>query len=233
MQQIAGRQSTDCETLKDLDDILLVILGWLLGTLSPGIVRTIFLGYRRRELLVGLTNEFTELRFTLAAALYGSRSELREMDEETLRLIKPIILTYEGEDDRKLVDMFRRLTTQTDEIVVRSMNERATTTSGQWPMPYDLPLVEAHLPEMTTLPIRRQEQIGRVRAELKLFNEQVAYVRHLIDRTFEVTGTNHAINDLNLQIAKRNLAVRSEALIRTISRFLEAGSGKSHLLPFF
>jgi hypothetical protein len=208
------------EAIGRLNDILLLFLGWLLGTLSPGIGRAILSGYRRRELLHGLSQECIELRFTLAVALFGSRSELREMDVRTLQLIKPILVNYEGADDRELVEIFRQLTSDSDDQVATSMNERPRQFSGQWPMPYDLPLLDAHLGELTLLPIARQEQLMRVRAELNLFNEQVAYVRHLVDRSFEVTGPNHAITLANLEIAKRNLAVRSEALIRTFSRFL-------------
>jgi hypothetical protein len=206
--------------VNDYSDVLLVVLGWLLGTLSPGIGRAILRRYRQRELLRGFSDECLELRFTLALALWGTRSKLREMDLRTLQLVKPIILEYIGGDDQELVTAFRQLATRDDQTVVRSMNERGGDASGQWPMPYDLPLLEAHLGEMTLLPMAKQEQLGRIRAELRLFNEQVAYVRHLLDRTFELTGQNHAINASNLVIAQRNLGVREEALVRTLNRFL-------------
>lgn len=206
--------------MNDYSDVLLVVLGWLLGTLSPSIGRAILQGYRQRELLRGLSNECLELRFTLALALWGSRSKLREMDLRTLQLVKPIILEYAGGDDQELVAVFRQLAARDDQDVVTSMNERGSDPSGQWPMPYDLPLLEAHLGEMTLLPMAKQEQLGRIRAELRLFNEQVAYVRHLLDLTFELTGPNHAINASNLVIAQRNLGVREEALVRTLNRFL-------------
>jgi hypothetical protein len=142
------------------------------------------------------------------------------MGLRTVQLVKPIVLEYTGADDQGLVTAFRQLAERDDQIVVASMNERGTDSSGQWPMPYDLPLLEAHLGEMTLLPMLVQEQLGRIRAELRLFNEQVAYVRHLLDLTFELTGSNHAINASNLVIAQRNLGVREEALVRTLSRFL-------------
>jgi hypothetical protein len=135
-------------------------------------VRAILRGYRRRELMSGLSRECLELRFTVAAALYGSRSELREMDVKTLRLIKPVLLRYEGADDRDLVETFRQLTTQSDEVVAKSMNERPRRPSGQWPMPYELALLEAHLGELTLLPMSRQEQLVRIRAELKLLTSK-------------------------------------------------------------
>ncbi len=155
--------------MADYNDILLLILGWLLGTLSPSVGRAILRGDRRRELVRALSRECLELRFTLAAALYGSRSELREMDEKTLQLIKPILHTYDGADDRALVEAFRKLTAEKDEHVVTLMNERPTRASAQWPMPYDLGLVEAHLGELTQLPMMRQEQLMRIRAELRLW----------------------------------------------------------------
>lgn len=207
--------------MRDFSDVLLILLGWLLGTLSPGLGRAILRGYRRRELKAGFAKECVELRFTLAAALHLYRSNRRELDEATVALVKPIFLSYPGVDDRELVDSLRELLSKPSAEVVKVLNERPPkANSGAWPMPYELPLLEAHLGELTLLTVVNQEQLMRIRAELQLFNEQVAYVRRLIDRTFEAQGENHAINAANLVVGERNLAVRSAALIRSLNRFL-------------
>ena len=60
--------------IQDFKDVFLVILGWLLGTLSPGIGRAILRQWRRSELLRGHINECHELRFTVGNVLFSERT---------------------------------------------------------------------------------------------------------------------------------------------------------------
>ena len=68
----------------------------------------------------------------------------------------------------------------------------------------------------------QQESFLRIDVELRLFNEQVSYVRALTDRSFTTTGANHQINEANLVEARRNLGTREAELIKAINRLLEA-----------
>src|SRR5258708_4794927 len=95
--------------LNSFRDVFVLVLGWLLGTISPGILRAIQRSNRRVELLRGLRHECSELRFTLANALYGSKRSLRELDQPTLDLVKPILLSYGGTMDADLVAGSRKL----------------------------------------------------------------------------------------------------------------------------
>jgi hypothetical protein len=215
--------------IQDFRDVLLLILGWLLGTLSPGIGRAILRSRRRAELLRGLNYECSELRFTLANALFSTRRSLREIDQPTLDLVKPILLNYAGTEEAKLVAAAQQLFNQPDASVIQWANDERTEKKdpfgrplGQWPAPYSLPLLSTHIGELDLLPVNQQEAFLRVGAELRLFNEQVDYVRMLHERTFTTSGPNHQLNDSNLIVARRNLGTREDILIRAINRTVPA-----------
>jgi len=212
---------------QDYKDVLLVILGWLFGTLSPGIGRAILRRKRRDELLRGLTFECNELRFTAANVLWTSRRELCEIDQATLLLVRSIFASYEGIEDRKLVEALRELFKSDDAALIQLSNgerNRKQDSSGlpigSWPVAYSLPLLASHIAELDLLSHEQQERFLRVDSELKLFNGQVQDVRAWLDRTFTATGPNHQIVQSNLLIARRSFALRCELLIRSLNRVL-------------
>src|ERR671932_576240 len=88
---------------------------------------------------------------------------------------------------------------------------------GTWPVPYSLPLLDNHVGELDLFKPVIQERLLRISTELKLFNEQVAYLRHLVDRSFSgLSSANYSLNESNLRIANRNVGVRCEMLVRAI-----------------
>jgi hypothetical protein len=208
-------------------DLLLLLLGWLLGVLSPTIERAILRRRRRDELLRGLAHECHELRFTLANALFSTRRSMRELDQGTVDLVKPILLAYTGESDSELVEGARELFATPAADLLSAVNNPSSQRRDlvgrpfvQWPSPYTLPLLEEWLRELDLFVLVHQERLLRVSRELQLFNEQVAYVRHLIDRSYSVTGENHRLNEQSSIIARRNLGHREERLVRAIDQFI-------------
>lgn len=207
--------------------MLLLFLGWLLGTLSPGIGRAILRRRRRYELLRGLTYECYELRFTVANVLLVTRAESLELDQPTIDLVKPILLGYQGPDDARLTDAMRTLFSRGDAEVMRLYSDERGLKKDQfgrklvsWPMAYALPLLSSHIGELDLLSFDQQGRFLRVDVELKLFNEQVQYVRALLDRTFTATGLNHQLTETNLSIARRHFATRCDALLGSLNRAL-------------
>lgn len=151
------------------------------------------------------------------------------LSQSTIDLLKPILLGYSRAMDADLVEAMRRLLTQPDAAILQWVNDERGLSKdqfnrpmGQWPVPYSLPLLSSHIGELDLLSVDQQECLLRVNAELILFNEQVAYVRHLVDRTFTASGPNHQLNDANLVSARRTLDNRGVVLIRAINRVLES-----------
>ena len=57
-------------TLGDFEKILTLLLGWLLGLLSPALHERIRRGYRRSELSKALHAELSERRFDMAKVAF-------------------------------------------------------------------------------------------------------------------------------------------------------------------
>jgi len=208
-----------------IDDVILVVLGWLLGTLSPGISDAIGRARRRRAIRRVLATELHELRFMLALVLERMRSKLRTMDQAVLNLVRPILLAYrDNTEDVAILEAAKKLLEKGDAVYIALHNAPSPAGEGSWllPVPYDAPFLKSRLEDLSLFPPATQQRLLRIVGELHLFNEQVAIVRQAHDRTFDtsLTGENYAANEKNLTIGTEKLAVRAEALIRAINRVL-------------
>jgi len=74
-------------------DIASIILGWLLGILSPVIVSRIHRKYAKTDLRKGLVSELDETRYRLVCTSYLLGQSYGKFDKEYLRL-------YEGSPNR-------------------------------------------------------------------------------------------------------------------------------------
>ena len=54
------------EYLKQIETILTILLGWLLGLLTPGIAERIRRPYRRRDLMWAVVDEMLGIQHTMA-----------------------------------------------------------------------------------------------------------------------------------------------------------------------
>ncbi|HXM38263.1 MAG TPA: hypothetical protein VN908_06340 [Gemmatimonadales bacterium] len=207
-----------------LQQLLLVLLGGLLATLSPGIVDAIARKKRRVEFRQVVSTELHELRFLLALILIRVHGKLHTMNQEAVDLIRPILLEYKGHaDDVALLDATKKLLGKGDASFIALHNAPAGSVTGLWPLPYHAPYLDGHLNELALLPVEMQRSLLRVLAEVSLFNEQVAFVQKATDRTFDssLSRENYLANDANLKSGTEKLATRASELIRAINRVLD------------
>src|SRR2546428_8624186 len=107
-------------------DVLLLILGWLLGTLSPGISESLARRSRRRELIKALAVELHELRYKLALILAQVRSKLGTVDQAMLDFTKPILFAYVGDaEDAAMLDATKRLLAKCDSSYIALLNSQS------------------------------------------------------------------------------------------------------------
>ena len=198
-------------------DILFVVLGWLLGTLTPGVTEAIRRPKRRDEIFAALRSEFVEIRYKLALVAHNMRARTGTMSHGSLALVRPIIMGYEGNStDGALRESVTKLLSQGEGAYIALHNTRKGQGSP-YPVRYESPFLEAHLHDLGLLSPKVQETILRLRAEFHLFNEQVDQVRQAHDRSFTIADkTNHALNNQNYEAGLEKLAYRAETVIREI-----------------
>ena len=206
--------------MERIADILLVMLGWALGAITPGITEAIQKPKRRAEILSALRTELTELRYKLALVAHNMRGRTGSMTSTTAALVNPILLGFRGDArDTEFQETFSKLLAVSEEQYFALQNRRKGQGSP-YPVRYGTPFLESQLQNVGLFPPATQERILRVRSEFHLFNEQVDQARMFHDRTYTLTGPNHSANDGNYETSLEKLAYRAEATIRTINALL-------------
>jgi hypothetical protein len=81
----------------EFNTILTILLGWLLGLLTPGIAERIRRPYRRRDLMQAVIDEMLGLQFAMAIVAFLIRSRRAELSDAFLDEIVPIIDAYHGQ----------------------------------------------------------------------------------------------------------------------------------------
>jgi hypothetical protein len=208
----------------ELPELAALIAGWLVGTLSPGVVAAIAKPKRRKQLLAALNTEAHETRYKLALVAHRVRGKYGTFDPGTLALIKPIVLSYSGfETDEGLASSFKVLLARGEDVFIQAHQLPEQPTVSIWPVPYALPLLDAHMVELSSFSVELQALFLRIRAEVSMYNEQVDYVRTLHERTFEtLSPDNFRINQGNLVCATKTLGHRAEITVKTINKLTSA-----------
>jgi hypothetical protein len=206
-------------------ELLLVILGGLLATLNPGIVDYIARKRRKKAFAQVLSTELHELRLILALILIRVHVKFHSMNQESVDLMRPILLAYKGHvDDAAALDATKKLLGKGDAAFIAIHNAPGGPTgTALWPLPYHAPYLESHLDDLALLPVELQRALLGVVTEIGLFNEQVAYVQKASDRTFDssLSKETYSANDANLKAGQEKLITRASQLIRAINRVLD------------
>lgn len=208
----------------ELSEIGTLVAGWLFGVLTPGITAAIARPAKKKELLAAIAADAHETRYLLALVAHRVRAKYSAIDAGLLKLLEPVITQYSGlELNEQLAADYKTMVAHDPQALTRAYADRYRDQSriSIWPVPYHLPILRAHLGELTMFRVDTQALLLRVDAEVARFNEQVSFVRSLHDRTFaHLSDQNHAINRDNLEKATRTLGERAEIAVRTINKLI-------------
>jgi hypothetical protein len=207
----------------DLSDYIKLGFGWLLGILGPAVIELVRKGYRRKELLRGLAVELHELRFRIALVLLMVRKHTGTMTRDDVHLIRPLLEAASDRDDREvLARSTLKLLANGEEEYVRMSNAAGDRSHGKWPVAEEAPYLTHVLGEVTLLSRAQQQIVLRIASEIRLYANQVVFVRRLNDRTFDgsISEVNHRATTSDLHKATERLGDRARILVEQISRLL-------------
>ncbi len=159
-----------------------------------------------------------ELQYMMAMNAYLMRSDAGPLTNAFLDWICPIARNYHGPAaSPELADFIvqlRNLSEQEREAVFKA---RYKANRGLYPKQQCLPFVTAHFGELSVFPLQFQAAILRVKGQLELFNQHVAFVQKRHDMTFTVTKEQYerVANDFRDGIAQ--LAYMAEQIATAIS----------------
>lgn len=207
------------EYLETLQPVLMVLLGWALGLLTPAIAERIHRGYRRKDLMQAVVDELRGLQYTMAFVAYLIRSRNADVPDSFLDLVIPILENHQGPDrDERAIEHLRNLrkvSVQQRAVVHQSLQK---PNRGLWLQQYALPLVGTQIADLAICPVAFQRSVLRIHQSLDLFNQQVPLLQSAFDRTFDnLSDENQTALRNNLEQGYQNLARRAETIIKAIT----------------
>jgi hypothetical protein len=201
-----------------------LIVGFLLGILSPIITDWASRASKRRRMLRGIAVEANELRVTLAHAaplMLSAEGALTPSHVAALRSVLVASASTDANDAGQTV--VRAILSKGDEAYAQMFNSRATPGRGPWPVPYRLPFLELSVGELSLLSKETQAKILQILHQLHLFNEKVDLVKELTRLTFDaaIVGASREALEANLRSSQIHLAERAISTIATISTVVD------------
>lgn len=206
-----------------MENLLPLLIGWLLGTLSPGIAERIRRKHTQRDLIRSVLAELADLQYIMALAAYSLRTRQAQTTDAFLDWLIPIVQAYDGPNTdpefaagiaklRKLPEAQRR------EAALKKWNDSATPDLPQ----YGLPFLANQLSQFSICPLDFQRRVFWIKGRLEIINHQIGFVRSQYDKTFDTTMVDASRNALqeNLRNGYRNLATQAELIVRSIGEIL-------------
>ncbi len=198
--------------------ILYLILGWLSGIISPGIVERIRRARRRRDLVRSILSELSDLEYMMASVAYLMRGKLATVTDEFLDWFMPIVARYDGPGKPKgleeaLVKSRKISEQQRREFYLLKQDEGRGLTLKQ----YSLPFLQSVSNELPICSLDFQRRILHVKGRLDVFNQHVLFLQTLFMKTFEVTGENYEAVTTNLSEGYSQIAEIAKDIANAIT----------------
>ena len=202
-----------------MENLLHLILGWLLGLLTLGITERIRRRYRKRELMASVMGELADLQYVIAHVASLLLRHLAEETDESLDWLIPIVREYDGpskipgvaegllrfrgipEENRREDNLARR-----QQVVAIGL------------MKYDLPFLTAQTAELSICPLDFQRGVSWVKSQLDYFNQRVDFLRSEYEKTFDtaIVGSSRVVIETNITAGYKDLARRAEFIAKRI-----------------
>ena len=216
----AGLIYGDVNYIEAVTTILMAILGWLFGMLTPGIVERIRRPYRRKELTEAIVDEMHSLEFVMALMAYAIRARYADVSDAFMDEILPVLESYNGSDrDEKTVEAMKRLRALPEAERKKSYQGSRKSNEGIGLKQYGMPLLVSQTADLPICSLDFQRAILRIRYQLDLFNQLVPYAQSLFEKTYN----NPREQDRQALIANQEQAYqdagkRAEIIVRGIGK---------------
>src|SRR5437899_8901055 len=160
--------------MTDSSDILSLVAAWLLGLLTPSIVRSIEKRYRAKEIGAGILSELQHLGHTCALIAFRLRARAGTLDATFLQWFGALIEKGEGGDeDAQWRNAYHQLIKLTPEQLNNSPLGKSLAGDSPRPIPYTLPYLESQLDNLYLFPQDLQRRLMEARYYLSIFNNDV------------------------------------------------------------
>lgn len=205
-------------------EILFLLIGWLLGLLSPLIVDA---ARKRREtpaLYRTLLQELDDLRYRLVVTVYLVQESRGCLTQEILDWAMPVLEHYEGPyRSASLLSQFKaRALSPKNELNLAASRRAAEGVQRRLDV-LEAPFLERLVPELDRFDPQVQRKLLDIRTQLQFFNRLSEDQKGMLALTWNanLSDDNRRRAEQNLQMTYENVVERAKLIVNRIG-YLEA-----------
>lgn len=198
-----------------MNNVLYIILGWLLGILSPGIITHISNHYRKEKIKEIMISDLKDLKMRLVLLPYKVKSDYGIVDKESILWLKK--QTNDWEDIPSKSEFKEKFEKLENESSIENFVNLSNSLSRRDRPAFNFKkmtttIIDSNLISAEILDNIFISKILEIKFQINAFNEEVDKVGELLKMTFDssITTENHDI--LSLQIEKTNLVISDKAI---------------------
>lgn len=209
-------------------DIIILLLGWSLGLLSPLITNMINDKIKMKELKQCIFLELDELRILLAILRYQLESKYNKLSIELIDYLIPIFENSKGmnstENTLKALKKFKTLSEEEFNQIIENYKVPGSLSIKK----LDIPFLKSKIEELGVFDTDLQRQLLNINYMLDLYNRQVEENRYYYKMTFDgnISDENHIIVSESLNQSYNELTLRVRVLMKCIDSFMEVLNNK-------
>jgi hypothetical protein len=208
-----------------VNEILILLLGWLLGVVSPAIVEAIRSQRETRVVRSALREELEDLCRRIALGCHVVRQIHGTVDRKHLEWLKGALASFStlpplDESFEKSLELQLSMS----DAALRSLTQSEENGQGTPGLKkYSAPLLDSRILTIWQLKPSEQRALVALRSHLSLLNEEVERSRVYSDLTLTLDGTNHAVAVANARSSQESFCKQAVCVIRAFQAF---ASGK-------
>jgi len=219
--------------MENFGTFLTILLGWLLGLLTPGIAERIRRSYRRRDLTQAVVDEMLGLQYTMAVAAHQIRARRAGVSGAFLDKILPIIEGYQGPyRDEELIQGLRESRSLPEATRAEVHQSMRRPNVGILLRQYAIPLFVTQMADLAICSIDFQRSVLNIRYHLDLYNQTVVHAQSLFEKTFnKPSPEDREALIANQEAAYREAAQRIDIITQAIGSLHKRNGGGRTPLP--
>lgn len=194
-----------------MSEVAYVLLGWLLGILSPIAIRHGERHRRKKEVASGLRAEFAELRVRVAMTSYLITLRHGNFDRAFLEWLTPFFDGYQGSwPATKILQTIQDMIGYTDEQLAAVAALGRAEENGSLSLKRNrLPYLEANLGSLDLFSERAKLLAVEIAAQSEIINEEVERVRFFYALTFDSSLSTENHEQVRQSVIEASLGVES------------------------
>jgi hypothetical protein len=203
-----------------------LILGWLLGLLSPGIVDWIKEKKEVKKIKTALFSELQELEYRLVLVVYKIESKHGNINKKFFQWAQGVLSNNKGVNDSdSLMKTLGILLNLSDEEIKASVlitKERDKSGNGLGLKKLSLAFLDASLPLLSKFDPILLGNLLEIKTHIGFINELVDDSHYYFRLSFQndISTTNYQIADTNMVNSYRDYQTQVRVVIDTIEKIL-------------